>query len=255
MWITGAAALAGIGLLLWLGHLGWDRFRPNEQIAQQRYFCESLRQGVVRQPANTWSNLAFIVVALAIARWLGRTRLDGGQPSGPMADVTIARLYIALTAFLGVGSMCLHMSLTAWGGMVDVSSMIVFIAFVTSVSAAAWLRVSRRGLLALYAVTVLAAEGLYLVVPALGIGIFGALVGVFALAAWPRRTRWLLCAALCFLAGFGLWIPSQNGSAWCEPQSLLQGHAAWHVLCAAAAGFVFLHLRDQRTSSAGSIGG
>ena len=37
------------------------------------------------------------------------------------------------------------------------------------------------------------------------------------------------------LVAFGVWIPSQTGGLWCIPESWLQGHALWHVLCAVAA--------------------
>jgi hypothetical protein len=221
-----AASLAGIAALVWLGHLGWDRFAPNAQIAEQRYFCEALRDGVVRQPANTWSNIAFVVVAAAIAR-------TGG------GDAVLRRVYVALVALLGLGSMCLHASLTAWGGIADVSSMIVYVAYVVALA-----RVRKRGrVLALFAAIGGAAEGLYLAAPSLGIAIFAALVVVFAATVRPR-SRWLVAAAASFAAAFAIWLPSQNGCALCAPSSLVQGHAVWHVLCAVASWCVFRALSE-----------
>jgi hypothetical protein len=43
------------------------------------------------------------------------------------------------------------------------------------------------------------------------------------------RAAWALAAA-----GAACWWLGRTGSPWCDPDSLLQGHAAWHLLAAAA---------------------
>jgi len=45
-----------------------------------------------------------------------------------------------------------------------------------------------------------------------------------------------MLAAGGFIAlAFAIWTQAKTGSRWCHPHSLVQGHAMWHVLCAAAA--------------------
>jgi hypothetical protein len=41
-----------------------------------------------------------------------------------------------------------------------------------------------------------------------------------------------------------IWNASQHGL--CDPHSLLQGHAAWHLLCAVSAYFLFRFYASER---------
>ena len=43
-----------------------------------------------------------------------------------------------------------------------------------------------------------------------------------------------------------IWSMSHAGGKLCDPTSLLQGHAAWHILNAAVNGLVYLYLLSQR---------
>ena len=45
--------------------------------------------------------------------------------------------------------------------------------------------------------------------------------------------------------------PGKRGHAWCRPDSLLQQHGAWHVLCAVAAYLLFRHYAAERAVAAG----
>ena len=49
--------------------------------------------------------------------------------------------------------------------------------------------------------------------------------------------RWGAAALASILAAFAIWNVTKG--AWCDPHSLLQGHAAWHVLDAVAAYLLF----------------
>ena len=46
------------------------------------------------------------------------------------------------------------------------------------------------------------------------------------------------------LVAFGIWLLSTNG--WCDPDSIWQGHAAWHLLCAVAAYWLFRLYASER---------
>lgn len=55
------------------------------------------------------------------------------------------------------------------------------------------------------------------------------LIGLLVRALWllRRQPPW---AALALLAGARvIWAVTRTGGPWCDPASLLQGHAAWHV--------------------------
>jgi len=48
-----------------------------------------------------------------------------------------------------------------------------------------------------------------------------------------------LLAAAVFSAGVIVWFFSRTGGALCSPDSLIQGHAVWHLAAAAAVGILF----------------
>ena len=50
-----------------------------------------------------------------------------------------------------------------------------------------------------------------------------------------RDDRWGYWAVGALLAAFGIWLLSHDGGLLCDPHSLLQGHAVWHLLCGVAA--------------------
>ena len=47
------------------------------------------------------------------------------------------------------------------------------------------------------------------------------------------------------LVAFAIWNLSQHG--WCDPHSLVQGHAAWHLLDALAAYLLFRLYASERS--------
>jgi hypothetical protein len=51
-------------------------------------------------------------------------------------------------------------------------------------------------------------------------------------------------ALAAMLVAFTIWLLSNAG--WCDPASFLQGHAAWHLLCAVAAYFLFRFYESER---------
>ena len=75
----------------------------------------------------------------------------------------------------------------------------------------------------------------------------GGLYAVVGLVAWheiarrvgrarrtPRGRAAYLAALAATAAGAACWWAGRTASPWCDPDSLLQGHAAWHLLGAAA---------------------
>lgn len=63
-----------------------------------------------------------------------------------------------------------------------------------------------------------------------------------------RRTYlpWYVSGVAAFLAAFWIWTQGKGGTALCQPDSWLQFHAVWHVLCAVATFCFFMFLRTQR---------
>lgn len=69
-----------------------------------------------------------------------------------------------------------------------------------------------------------------------------------------RYLPWFPIGMVAFLGAFYIWSLGKDGTSFCRPDSLLQGHAAWHILCALATFAFFIFLRTQRTV-APAVGG
>lgn len=239
------ATLAFLAFLAVAAAAGWPG-APNPCIAEQECYCERFHPGPVRQPANTFSALAFVGVGLGLA-WRARTRR--------------AAAFAAAIAMVGPGTMALHASMTEWGGDLDTISMFFFISFAILQDAARLWPAADRRFSSLYAALngPLAVAKVYerpvpsKVLFALLVAAFLALEGLVALKR-PRERggRWLGAAATSFFIAFAIWLCSRRPDGWLcvDPGSLLQGHAAWHLLTAISAGAVFLHLEPELNAGA-----
>jgi len=64
----------------------------------------------------------------------------------------------------------------------------------------------------------------------------------------PRtELRWGAGALGSILVAFAIW--NATKSAWCDPDSWLQGHAVWHLLCAVSAYLMFRLWASERRPS------
>jgi hypothetical protein len=57
------------------------------------------------------------------------------------------------------------------------------------------------------------------------------------------RRGYAYASLAAILAGFAIWNASRRGL--CDPHSLIQGHAAWHILCAVSAYFLYRYYASE----------
>ncbi|SEC90226.1 Ceramidase [Nocardioides exalbidus] len=238
---TGAVAVVSTALLVVAVGQGW----LGPDVGRGANFCEAARGGLVRQPANTFSNLGFVVAGLMIGLRAGRPRADA------VMSRTVATSYACVVVLLGPGSAAMHATQSAWGGHLDMLSMYLVAGFA---AAWAWVRWTRRGTTAFvtaYVACVAACEvaGLWPdpipVVHYSGNLAFGVLLVaavVLETLLWRRGETVLVfrhgvVALAAMLLAFTIWLLTNAGM--CDPHSWLQGHAAWHLLCAVAAYWLF----------------
>lgn len=230
-----AVVAASLGALTLWALAGWPG-APNACLLDDSCFCEAARAGLVRQPANTSSNFGFIAVGLLLAARARSSR---------------AEVFAAVVALLGPGSMALHGSLTHWGGVVDVMSMFLFIGFALAHNATRLWPALQGRYLAFYAALAAALCALEVAFSPWANAMFAALVALyvgseFLVRGLPRDRRWLAACAGCFALATALWLPSRSPrDILCDPASLLQPHGAWHLLCALAAGALYLYLEPE----------
>jgi hypothetical protein len=232
----------------------WQDWRP-ATCAPAHCFCEAQRDGAIRQPVNAYSNLSFVLVGLLV--WADFLTRRGGAPANRMQQHTaFPSVYGGSILVIGLGSFFYHASLTFTGQWFDVMGMYLQITFVLLYALARGRDWSGTSFAAAYLISN-AALGLGLVVvPQFRREIFGLLVlSALALEVWTVRSKrlkitrtYLWSALLAFVLAYGIWTLDNTG-AWCLPTSWLQGHAIWHLLCALAAGLIYLYYRSESTPS------
>jgi hypothetical protein len=251
--VTGGVAVLSVGLL-WLalsqGWLGADVGRGSD-------FCEAARDQLVRQPANSFSNAGFVVAGLLIA-WRVRRETD---PS-PVLGRARGTAYAVLVVLLGPGSAAMHASQSALGGHLDTTSMYLLASFVASYAVARHRGLGSVGFAVLFTTLVLACElvGAWSrplpVVMSAGNLAFGVLLlaAVAVEVSLARRAdrdidlRWGLAGLLAMVLAFVIWNGAKRGTPFCDPDSLVQGHAAWHLLGAVAAYCLFRLYASERST-------
>jgi hypothetical protein len=256
-----AVATAVVSLALVVAAARWGWLGPD--VGRGDGFCEAAHPGWIRQPANTWSNLGFVIAGLAVA-WYAGERARLGVTLG--AHPGLATAYAVLVVLLGPGSMAMHATQTDLGGHLDLLSMYLVSGFAL---AYALMRFVHRGpgfLAVVFVVAVAAGMAVHLnggSVPVLGHA-GNAAFGVEILVALglevalyrrrppaPHQDLWFGVASVGTLAlAFAIWNTGKRGHPWCHPDTLLQQHGIWHVLCAVSAYLIFRHYAAERTSTA-----
>ncbi len=252
-----ALSLLGLGVL---GARGWPG-EPPACLAAGDCYCEAARDALVRQPANTWSCLVGAGVALLVAWHTGRvqSRPLSHRPASFLASRRFfAALYSGILMYSVVAAMAFHASLTNWGGKLDLSSIFLFIDFWIAFNLARVFDLSRTA----FALIWLLATALLLVprvlFDVLGFSLLASLVtaailcevalgfpGLLERCGARRRfrldRRWLYASLALYLPALAVWRASFADSPMCDPTSLWQGHAAWHVLTALSPGALYLY--------------
>lgn len=216
--------------------------------------CERIVSGMLGQPANALSSLAF----LGSAAWILVLALRG-ERAARFATIVFA----AAVAANALGSFALHGPDPSWAKWVHdlaILSVLLFIGIHALGRMLGWRTVV---LTAAYAVGILL---LGLGVAALRGGSSDPLAGGLALGAIggelavlpldppvrrPRGRNAVRVAGLATLALGGLaFLLGRTGSPLCRPESLFQWHAVWHVLAASALvayAYVALYRPSSRT--------
>ncbi len=166
--------------------------------------CELIADGFLGQPANSISSLAFVVVGVVLLR---------RRPVLAWAAIAV-----------GVGSALFHGPMPSWAKWAhDVSLAGLLVAL-------AWERRPTRLAAAIGVLGVL-----FAVVPESAVAVTGALavVTMAVLARTVKPTRWHVVALLLVSAGIVTTALSRTDGPLCAPDSVWQGHAAWHLLGAA----------------------
>ena len=205
--------------------------------------CELIRGGLLVQPVNALTSLAFVVAGLAVAS------------RGPEERTSTAIVFAALLVAVGVGSVAYHGPQLPGAQLLHDTSIHLLLAFVALHRVGAG-----RAPVSLRALTMVGAASI-LVVAAVP-GFTAALTALLAATAVLVEVRWhelrsqpwwerritgafaavLAVAGICFVLG-------RTGSPTCDPLGMLQFHGLWHVSAATAFGLWWWQLEWSAESS------
>jgi hypothetical protein len=205
-------------------------------------FCEASRPGLIKQPANTWSNVAFILSGLCIG-WLLMRGTFRRNNNSITQNVFYGIFYASLVVLLGPGSMAMHATTGDLGGFFDMLSMYLVASFTVAYAAERFFRLKPIHFIMIFAMILaicIWADGApyHIVFDFFGdtIFLFFIILTVIieAMNSYVRKMqhdiRWVLGALGSLIAAFVIWNISQTGTALCHPYSLVQGHAIWHSM-------------------------
>lgn len=223
-------------------------------------YCEALGDGLIRQPVNAISGLAFPLAGLAML-WRA-PRVEPGARARFRRDKRIHVAWALCCILLGPASVVYHATFLALPGLFDDIAMIfwmsLFAAYHTG-RAFEWRGARIFGMFAAMATALFGAAGIALVVApevngphhvtelAAGVAILSPALTYLrhGFPGW-KSEAWLAAAIGTFAFAFFTFVRSSTGGPWCLPGSWLQGHAVWHVLSVMSIWLAFEHAR--RTS-------
>ena len=216
-----------------MGHNPWHKLGP----ATVKY-NESNLDTWIRQPANTWSNLAYVFVGL----WLYAR--FGIETYHMLWMVPLTAILIGATSFL------YHASFTLAFQTSDLISMYLFSCLLIVLNLQTLFRFGDGAFYSLYLALVLGSSILFLRIKAKsGIIIFGThvlaiLVLQSIIGISGRMTinytsfTWMLVT---LLLAFTVWLLDLKGTLFHPDNHLIQGHALWHLISSLCFVFVYYH--------------
>ena len=227
----------------WLAARVADSLRPATCFTDG-CFCEATTGGLIAQPVDTVSSLAFVILGV----WtLGARR---GLPGPGTREHRLVPIAGVLLIIIGLGSFFYHATLSYLGQFLDVLGMYLFGVFLILGALYRSGQVTFR----LATVTFLSAN---LVLAVVQYAVPDARRTLFALMLIPGlvleslpsttgpsrsgwRLRYLAPAIGLVVVAFAFWILDQTGLV-CDPGAWFQGHGLWHILTAVAAYLLVVH--------------
>ncbi|MGZ3691207.1 MAG: ceramidase domain-containing protein [Pseudobdellovibrio sp.] len=189
-------------------------------------FCENQICSIVQQPANTWSNIGYLIAAIMI--WKAH---DKTMPR-------VKNLFFYSTLSLFVGSSLFHASATTLGHIADVVSM--FFVSLTALTLACeryygW--TAKKGYL--FFIVNLVLSTAILVATRQGSPLFALQIFITVFYEYRMRNsdkklniKRVVTALVCQSIAFIIWILDVEKIV-CDPENhFISGHAVWHLMSA-----------------------
>jgi len=236
------------------------------------HFCESNHMDqLIRQPSNTWSNLGYFLVALFMLtmgvndlKQSGRKASDNFLVRYPVFSI----LFGLYAMYLFIGSFLFHASLSSYFQKMDQTGVysiaIIVLAFnLYKIFPVFRFKGTWKSTHTLMAITTLVLnyvifEKLQLININILFPVIMALVFLTScyyllfVSNEHYFTNYLWAALSALMLASVIWILDRTNVA-CNPNSILQGHALWHLLTAVSILFIYLYYRSGTVPIAETI--
>ena len=233
----------------------WAGWRESGEFRRPAYRERIHAREVFRTRANTWSNLAYVVVGLyGIA--LGCRDLREGKGGAYLVRTpSLSFAFGAACCCLGIGSGLFHASLTRFGQQLDVASMYPPLMVMIAVGIGRWIPALRAWML--LAVVALASGLLFYYKWSMSsqtvlttlVGSVATLTLLARFGSSPKLDgRWLAASSAALVAGV-FCRQLDIAARFSGPDAWTQGHAVWHVLTALSLGCVYAFYRSEKTTA------
>ena len=248
-------AITSFTLLMLAIAYGW--LGPSQGVGGN--FCEA-SDGLIKQPSNTWSNFGFIAVGLSIGWMMMRGAFNENNNAFTQSNFTPV-FFASLAVLLGPASMAMHATLTHIGGHLDMLSMYLVCAFMTAYAMQRFYKWTPVHFTIVFIIVVALCEwaGTHgQVLPIIdfagnaAFGFFIIVASIFEMLntyirKYTIEKKWGFCSLASLITAFIIWNFWKNDSPLCDPHSIIQGHAIWHLLDALAVFFLFrFYVSEQR---------
>lgn len=227
----------------------WQSWQPASCLPNN-CFCEASVDAFIVQPINTYTNLIYVFIGLAI---LSHAPTHHARANLMYQQRAIPIVFGAATIAIGAGSFFYHASLTFVGQWFDLMGMYLLINLALLYNLARLRKLAGTHFAIAYVALNTTLGMALVIVPSIRREIFGALMlATIALEIWIQRTRrprietrWFVAALASFFAGYGIWL-LDNARILCAPTSWIQGHAIWHLLTALSAGLLYRYYLSEQ---------
>jgi hypothetical protein len=241
----------------------WSGWTESAELRRPAYTERVYSDDFFRTQANTWSNLAYVLVGL-YALGLGWHDLRRKRPADAgylVSTPGMSLLFGASCCYLGFGSGSFHASLTRLGQQLDVAAMYSPLVVSIAINVGRWiprLKTGARGASfptwpILACLVLVASFLLYQYKWSMRSGVVMrnlilATAGFALLDLGQRRRKlpvpWMLLATVALIAARICWQLDVTGS-FSGPDAWLQGHAVWHLLTALSLASMYLYYRFE----------
>ena len=264
--VWGTVAVIALGLF-WMTQTAkeqnvWAGWRESGELRRPAYRERIYAREVFRTRANTWSNLAYIVVGLYGIALGWRDLRPQSRDAYLVRTPALSLAFGAACCGLGIGSGLFHASLTRLGQQLDVASMYPPLMVMIAVGMGRWipsLRLGSRTLPTwpvLIALVALASGLLYyfkwsMSSPSVLYSLVGSVAALTLLARFCSSRmfdgRWLAASSAALVVAV-FCRQLDIAGRFSGPDAWAQGHALWHILTALSLGCVYAFYRSDADS-------